>query len=77
MNRAVNDDVVAVEILPESEWAAPSAIVLKEEEEEEKADEEAAAEVCLVTYCYCSVHTDLFLNNCLLKYNLFLCDLFF
>ena len=39
MNRAVQDDIVAVEILPESEWTAPSSLVL-EEKDEELAEEE-------------------------------------
>lgn len=37
LNRAVNDDVVAIEMLPESEWSCPSSLVL--EETEEKADD--------------------------------------
>ena len=38
MNRSVNQDVVAVEMLPESEWTCPSSMVM--EDEEEKADED-------------------------------------
>lgn len=30
LNRAVNDDTVAVELLPESEWATPTSLVLEE-----------------------------------------------
>ncbi|XP_052815273.1 exosome complex exonuclease RRP44-like [Mya arenaria] len=37
LNRAVNDDVVAIEMLPETEWSCPSSLVL--EETEEKADD--------------------------------------
>lgn len=37
LNRAVSDDVVAIEMLPESEWSCPSSLVL--EETEEKADD--------------------------------------
>ncbi|XP_060606193.1 exosome complex exonuclease RRP44-like [Ruditapes philippinarum] len=33
LNRAVNGDVVAVEMLPESEWSCPSSLVLEETEE--------------------------------------------
>lgn len=45
MNRAVHQDVVAVEIFPKERWVAPSSVVLQddrpndedaEEEEEEK-----------------------------------------
>ena len=41
----MNDDVVAVEMLPESEWSYPSAVILREEEE--KADEEVDNEVVI------------------------------
>lgn len=34
LNRAVHDDIVAVEILPESEWATPTSLVLEEGEED-------------------------------------------
>ena len=44
MNRAVHQDVVAIEMLPESEWSCPSSMVM--EDEEEKADEDAGKEVC-------------------------------
>ena len=37
LNRAVNDDVVAIEMLPESQWSCPSSLVL--EETEEKMDD--------------------------------------
>ena len=36
LNRAVHDDVVAIEMLPEEEWTCPSSLVL--EETEEKSD---------------------------------------
>ena len=32
LNRAVHDDIVAVELLPESEWATPTSLVLEEVE---------------------------------------------
>ncbi|KAK3086411.1 hypothetical protein FSP39_018074 [Pinctada imbricata] len=38
LNRAVNSDIVAIELLPEAEWSCPSSLVL--EETEEKADDE-------------------------------------
>ncbi|KAF0027034.1 hypothetical protein F2P81_019775 [Scophthalmus maximus] len=54
LNRAVHQDVVAVQLLPRSQWVAPSSVVLQdegaakdddvEEEEEEKALRISAAE---------------------------------
>ncbi|XP_012678882.2 exosome complex exonuclease RRP44 [Clupea harengus] len=46
LNRAVHQDVVAVELLPQEDWVAPSAVVLQddgskgEDEEEEEEEEE-------------------------------------
>ena len=48
LNRAVHDDIVAIELLPESEWSCPSGLVtkdvedeaVKEKEEEDKESEE-------------------------------------
>nr|KAI8762821.1 exosome complex exonuclease RRP44 [Biomphalaria glabrata] len=40
LNRAVNDDVVVIEILPESEWSCPSSMVLAEDEGKDEEDEE-------------------------------------
>ncbi|KAL4234603.1 exosome catalytic subunit dis3 [Mactra antiquata] len=37
LNRAVNDDTVAIEMLPEEEWSCPSSLML--EETEEKTDD--------------------------------------
>merc|ERR1719468_684317 len=34
LNRAVHDDIVAVEILPESEWATPTNLYLEEVKED-------------------------------------------
>ncbi|XP_038592909.1 exosome complex exonuclease RRP44 [Micropterus salmoides] len=55
LNRAVHQDVVAVQLLPRDQWVAPSSVVLQdegaakddnaEEEEEEKALRISAAEV--------------------------------
>lgn len=39
LNRAVNDDIVAVEMLPESEWSCPSSLVLAEDESVDEEDE--------------------------------------
>ena len=33
LNRAVCDDVVAVEILPREEWSCPSSMLVEDEEE--------------------------------------------
>ncbi|KAM7290642.1 exosome complex exonuclease RRP44 [Ixodes scapularis] len=44
LNRAVHDDLVVVETLPEEQWSLPSGLVLLDEtqdEEEDKGDEEA------------------------------------
>ena len=30
LNRAVNEDVVAIEMLPRSEWSCPSSLVLED-----------------------------------------------
>ncbi len=50
LNRAVNEDVVAVEMLPESQWSCPSSWVL--EDEAEKGDEDADKEViCACFIC--------------------------
>jgi len=34
-SRAVQDDTVVIEILPENEWACPSSVVLEDEPEED------------------------------------------
>ncbi|GFR81945.1 exosome complex exonuclease RRP44 [Elysia marginata] len=43
LNRAVNDDSVALEMLPESEWSCPSSMVLAEDEGKDEEDEENRA----------------------------------
>ncbi|XP_059142124.1 exosome complex exonuclease RRP44-like [Physella acuta] len=40
LNRAVNDDIVAIEMLPESEWSCPSSLVLTEDDGKDDEDEE-------------------------------------
>ena len=44
LNRAVNEDVVAIEMLPRSEWSYPSSLVLEDkaavEDESTTADEQ-------------------------------------
>lgn len=39
LNRAVNDDNVAIEMLPEAEWSCPSSLVLREDEAKDEEDE--------------------------------------
>ena len=39
LNRAVNDDTVAIEMLPEAEWSCPSSLVLREDEAKDEEDE--------------------------------------
>ena len=34
LNRAVHEDIVAIELFPESEWTYPSGLVMKDAEEE-------------------------------------------
>lgn len=37
LNRALHDDMVAIELLPEEDWSTPSTVVIdKEKQEEEK-----------------------------------------
>ena len=49
LNRAIHSDIVAVELLPEGEWSAPSGVVTRiaesacDEEEEEEEEEEVGA----------------------------------
>lgn len=38
LNRAVDGDIVAIELLAEDQWSAPSDIVLQDEEEEDPGD---------------------------------------
>lgn len=54
LNRVVHDDIVAVEILPQDDWAIPSALVL-EEKDEELAESEQENLVCLVDLFFFAV----------------------
>lgn len=38
LNRAVDGDIVAVELLPEELWTGPSGIVLEDEEDQDPGD---------------------------------------
>ncbi|OQV16180.1 Exosome complex exonuclease RRP44 [Hypsibius exemplaris] len=44
LNRAVNEDIVAIEIFPEDKWSAPSNLVLEEEPDVDAASGEASEE---------------------------------
>ena len=44
LNRAVNGDTVAIELLPKSEWSAPSEIVLEEGAEEDDIADDAVVD---------------------------------
>lgn len=45
INRALNDDTVAVELLPEDQWCRPSNVIIdQEKQEEEKKDKEEGDE---------------------------------
>ena len=46
LNRAVNEDVVCVEVLPEKDWTCPSSIVIDEGIKEDEAEENTAKQVC-------------------------------
>lgn len=35
LNRAVDGDIVAIELLPEEKWTAPSGIVLEDQEDQD------------------------------------------
>lgn len=43
LNRAVQGDIVAIEILPEADWTCPSSLII--EDIEEKPDDDAGPEV--------------------------------
>ncbi|XP_046644845.1 exosome complex exonuclease RRP44-like [Daphnia pulicaria] len=48
LNRAVDGDVVAVELLPEDKWTSPSGIVLEDQEEQDPGDEIEKEEKLLI-----------------------------
>lgn len=50
LNRAVNQDVVAIQLLPRSQWVAPSSVVLQDEgkaKDDEAAEQEAEEEAAV------------------------------
>lgn len=44
LNRAVHQDVVAVELFPKERWVAPSAVVLQDDQQNDEDAEEEEAE---------------------------------
>lgn len=53
LNRAVHQDVVAVQLLPRNQWVAPSSIVLQDEgtaKDDEAEDEEEEKSVCFNSF---------------------------
>ena len=46
LNRAVNEDIVCVEVLSEKDWSCPSSVVIDEEMEDE-AEERMTEKVML------------------------------
>ena len=47
MNRAVQDDIVAIEILPKSEWSCPSSLALVDDGE--RGDDSVKKEVSKIS----------------------------
>ena len=46
LNRAMQEDVVAIEMLPEAEWTCPSSMIL--EHVEDKTEEDTEQEVIII-----------------------------
>lgn len=44
LNRAVHQDVVAVELFPKERWVAPSSVVLQDDQQNDEDVEEEEAE---------------------------------
>lgn len=56
LNRAVNQDVVAVQLLPHNQWVAPSSFVLQDDgkaKDDEAADEEEEEEAVNLGSRFC------------------------
>lgn len=49
LNRAVNEDIVCVEVLPEKDWTCPSSIVIDEDIKEDEAEESTTKQVCSIS----------------------------
>ena len=52
LNRSVNEDVVAVELLPKDDWANPSALVLEEQNEDKDEDELSEKVNCISNFAH-------------------------
>ena len=50
MNRAVQDDIVAIELFPESEWSCPSSLALIDDGE--KGDDSVQKEVIAILHSH-------------------------
>lgn len=55
LNRAVDGDTVAIEMLPKSEWSCPSSLVLVDREERQKEEDDIDENVgcCPSGFCCC------------------------
>lgn len=49
LNRAVHQDVVAVELFPKERWVAPSSVVLQDDQQNDEDTEEEEAEKKVIT----------------------------
>lgn len=49
LNRAVHQDVVAVELFPEERWVAPSSVVLQDDQQNDEDTEEEETEKKVIT----------------------------
>lgn len=57
LNRAVHQDIVAVQLLPQSQWVAPSSVILQDEGEakDENANEEEDKVGCCFFFTSCVI----------------------
>ena len=53
LNRAMQEDVVAIEMLPEAEWTCPSSMILEHVEDKTEEDTEQEVLVLLPLVCVC------------------------
>lgn len=72
LNRAVHQDVVAVQLLPRSEWVAPSSVVLQDEGTG-KDDEDAEEEEGNVSF----MEEDVIRQTCIFAYGWVVCFFLF
>lgn len=49
LNRAVHQDIVAVELFPKERWVAPSSVVLQDDQQDDEDTEEEEAEKKVTT----------------------------